>query len=94
MNLAAVLLDAGPVAAGIGLFAGIAFFLVLAAVAFAAFLMLRKTLKMAFRIAIVVVILLIAVAGGIAFFAIGIASSSGGHRPPAPNARPRASQPK
>ena len=45
-----LLLDVGPVGTGIGLFAAVAFFLVCAVVAFAAFLLLKKTLKMAFRV--------------------------------------------
>src|SRR5438876_1911416 len=62
-----LLLDVGPVGTGIGLFAAVAFFLVCAVVAFAAFLLLKKTLKMAFRVGIVIVLLVIAVVGGIAF---------------------------
>ena len=46
---------------------GIAFFLVFAAVAVIAFRLLKRTMKMAFRMAIVAVILLIAIVGGISF---------------------------
>ena len=45
---------------------GIAFFLVFAAVAFIAYKMLKKTVKMAVRMTIVVAILLIALVGSIA----------------------------
>lgn len=81
MNLQIQMLDVAPIGAGIGLFVGIAFFFVIAAVAVVTFLMLKKTVKMAFRMAIVGVILLIAIAGGIAFFALGIASSGSSPRP-------------
>ena len=87
MNLQIQMLDVAPIGAGIGLFVGIAFFFVIAAVAVVTFLMLKKTVKMAFRMAIVGVILLIAIAGGIAFFALGI-SSSGSSPRPTPN-RPK-----
>jgi uncharacterized membrane protein YphA (DoxX/SURF4 family) len=52
--------------------AGIAavFLLVFLAVAFIAFKMLKRSVKMAFRIAIVGVILVIAVAGSVALWAI------------------------
>jgi biotin transporter BioY len=47
-------------------FFGIAFFLVVAVVAFIAYKMLKKTVKMAVRMTIVVAILLIALIGSIA----------------------------
>lgn len=46
---------------------GIVFFLVLAAVAFFAYKMMKKTVKMAVRMTIVVAILLIALVGSVAF---------------------------
>jgi hypothetical protein len=46
------------------------FFLVVAAAAFIAFKMLKKSVKMAFRVAIVTIILVIAVAGSVALWAI------------------------
>ena len=63
----------------IGLIAATAFFLIAAAVAFIAFKMLKRTLKMAVRIVIVVLILGIAAAGSIALWAL----SSGGSSTPA-----------
>jgi hypothetical protein len=57
---------AGP--AGLGTAA--AFFLVIAAGAFIVFKLLKRSVKMAFRMAIVAIILVIAVAGSIALWAI------------------------
>lgn len=74
--------DVGPVGGGIGIFATVAFFLIFLAVAFIAFKMLKRTVKMAFRITIVAVILAIAVAGGIALWAVNTAKS------PRPQPRP------
>ena len=67
----AVFLDISPVAGGIGIFAAIAFLLVCLAVAFIAFKMLKKSVKMAFRMVIVAVILVIAVAGSLSFWWLG-----------------------
>lgn len=64
-----ILFDVPPVAGGIGVFAAIVFFLVVAAIAFVAFKMLKRSVKMAFRMAIVAVILVVAVAGSIALWA-------------------------
>ena len=84
-----IFLDAAPLGGGIGIFAGVAFFLVLGVVAFIAFKMLKKTVKMAFRMAIVAIILVIAVAGSVAFWWLG---SSRPARPTPP--RPGPAQPK
>jgi hypothetical protein len=55
--------------AGTGpLAAGLIFFAVFAGVAYIAFRLLRKTVKMAFRMAVVAAILLVAVAGSLAFW--------------------------
>jgi len=62
-----ILLDVSSVAGGVGVFAGIAFLLIFLGIAFVAFKLLRKSVKMAFRIGIVAVIVAIAVAGS-AFF--------------------------
>lgn len=86
------MLDIAPVGAGIGLVAGAIFFVVLAGLAVIAFVMLKKTLKMAFRIAIVGIILVIAIAGAIAFFALGL-GSGGGSGPRTPPNRTRPVQP-
>lgn len=94
MTSPALLFDMAPIGAGIGLIGGVAFFLVLAVIAFIAFLMLKKTLKMAFRIAIVGIILVIAIAGSIAIFVFGIGLDGGGGNRPGPPNRPKATQPK
>ena len=80
--------DIAPASGGIGIFAAVAFFLILAAVAFIAFKLLKKTVKMAFRMAIVAVILVIAVAGSVSFWWLG----SG--KPSRPEPRPRPVQTK
>lgn len=64
-----LLFDVAPVPGGLGIFAAVAFFFVFAAVAFIAYKMLRRTVKMAFRMTVVAVILAIAVAGSIALWA-------------------------
>lgn len=81
--------DMMPIAAGVGAIAAIGFFLVCVAIAFTAFLLLRKTLKMAFRIGIVVVILAIAVCGAVALLWLGVAASSSSHPQRPVNVRQR-----
>ena len=54
----------------IGIAAAAIFFLVFLAVAFIAFKMLKKSVKMAFRVVIVTVILAVAIAGSIALWAM------------------------
>ncbi|MEP6901661.1 MAG: hypothetical protein ABJA66_07915 [Actinomycetota bacterium] len=80
MILTTLLFDVAPVG-GIGVFLGIAFFFIFAAIAFVAYKMLRKTVKMAVRMAVVIVILAIAFIGSIAFLWFG---SGGGNRPVRP----------
>ena len=63
----------------IGIIAAVVFFLIFAGVAYIAFRLLKKTVKMAFRMAIVAVILLIAVAGSVSFWWLGNSGKSG-HR--------------
>lgn len=70
-----IFLDVAPLGGGIGIFAGVAFFLIFLAVAFIAFKMLKRTVKMAFRLVIVTVILAIAVAGSVALWALGTGNS-------------------
>lgn len=60
-----LLSDAGGT---VGIVAGIAFFLVVAALAAVAFFIVKRTVKMAIRMAIVGAILLIAIVGGISFW--------------------------
>lgn len=80
-----LLFDLAPSVGGtVGVFAAAVFFLIFAAVAFVAFKMLKKTVKMAFRMAIVAVILLVAVAGSVALWAFAGGGSSERPRPTRP----------
>jgi hypothetical protein len=73
MILTTLLFDVAPLG-GIGVFLGIAFFFIFVAVAFVAYKLLKKTVKMAVRITIVVVILLIALVGSIALLLFAMPS--------------------
>lgn len=84
MTFVTSLFDLAPIGGGLGIFAAIAFFLVLLAVAFIAYKLLKKTVKMAFRMVIVAVILAIAVAGSVALWAFG----TGNPARPQPHPRP------
>ena len=75
-------LDAAPVAGGIAVVAAVAFLFVFLAIAFFVFKMLKKSVKMAFRILIVGAILIIAVSGSIFLFALG------SKKPVRPTSRP------
>lgn len=77
-------LDVAPIAGGVGVIAAVVFFFVLLAVAFVAFKMLKKTVKMAFRMVIVAVILAVAIAGSIALWAFSGSGSSERPRPTRP----------
>jgi hypothetical protein len=77
-----VLLDVAPVAAGAGIAAGVGFLLVFLGIAFFAFRLLKRTVKMAVRMTIVAVIIAIAIAGSAYFFL------SGSSKPPRPTPRP------
>lgn len=52
----------------IGLAVGVGFFLIFAAAAYIAFRVMRRTMKIAIRMAVVGILLLVAVVGGIAIF--------------------------
>jgi hypothetical protein len=78
-----LMFDVSPVAGGIGAAVGIGFFLVLAAVAFIAFKMLKRTVKMAVRMVIVGIILVVALVGGIALLMFSGGGSGPGKTPPA-----------
>ncbi len=52
----------------LGIVAAVLFFLVFAAVAYIVFRLLKKTVKMAFRMTIVAVILVIAIVGSLSFW--------------------------
>ena len=86
MSIANFMLDIGPPGGAVGAAAAIVFFLILVAVAFVAFKLLKKTVGMAIRVLVVLVVLAIAVGGTAAWFFMG----SGGAKPP----RPRPTQPK
>lgn len=73
--------DANLIGGGVGIFLAVAFFLILSAVAFIAFKMLKKSVKMAVRMVIVVIILAIAVTGTIGLW---YASSRPSPKPPLP----------
>lgn len=68
MNIPVLLFDVSPISAGIGIAGALVFFFAIAVVAFIAFKMLKRSVKMAFRIAIVAVLLVIALVGSISFF--------------------------
>jgi hypothetical protein len=77
-----ILFDISPISGGAGIGIGLAviFFLICAAAAFIAFKMLKRTVKMAIRMAIVSIILLVAIIGGVSLLYFG--SSSGGSKTP------------
>jgi hypothetical protein len=81
------LLDIAPVGGGTALLAAGVFFVALAVGAFIVFRLLKKTVKMAFRMAIVAVILLIAVIGSISFWWLGTSRPTRSERPH--NSQPR-----
>ena len=54
-----------------GMVAAAAFFVVFVAISYIVFRLLKKTVKMAFRMAIVAAILMIAIAGSISFWWLG-----------------------
>jgi hypothetical protein len=81
-----MLLDIAPAAGAVGIAAGVGFFLVCVAVAYIAFRLLRKTMKMAFRLAVVAVILFVAAAGSMSIFWFSKSKS--------PRPRPTATHPR
>lgn len=88
MILTALLFDVAPIGGGgIAAIFGIAFFFVLAAVAFIAYRMMKKTVKMAVRMTIVVAILLIALVGSVALLLFSSGSSKRVTRPTPTNQR-------
>jgi hypothetical protein len=86
MIFPALLIDIAPIDSGPGIIAAVAFFLVFAAVAYVAFRMLKRTVKMAVRMTIVALILLIAALGTI-FIWYGSGSRGRPVRPPANRTR-------
>ena len=89
MISAQLLFDVAPIGGGIGAIVGIAFFLVLAAIAFIAYKMLRKTVKMAVRMAVVVAILAIAFVGSIALLWFSSTTVKRTERPTPTTQKPR-----
>lgn len=77
-----LLFDIGPPGGSIGIGIMIAGFFVLAAIAYVVFRLLRKTVRIAFRLAIVAAILIIGLIGAMMFFYLG--SGSGTPVRPAP----------
>jgi hypothetical protein len=61
----AFLLDISPELGAAGIVAVLGFFLIFVAIAYIAFRMMRKTVRMAFRMAVVAVILLVALIGSV-----------------------------
>jgi EamA domain-containing membrane protein RarD len=76
-----LIFDVAPVGGGISALLGLAFFFIFAAIAFVAYKMLKKTVKMAVRMAVVIAILAIAFVGSIALLWFG---SGAGNRPVRP----------
>ena len=66
-----ILLDISPLAGGLAILAGVAFLLIFLAIAFVVFKLLKKSVKMAFRVTIVGIIVAIAVAGSAFFLMLG-----------------------
>jgi phosphoglycerol transferase MdoB-like AlkP superfamily enzyme len=71
----------------VGIITSVVFFLIFVAAAYIVFRLLRKTVKMAFRLTIVAVILLIAIVGSVSFYWLG-------HSKPTRAERPRPTQSK
>lgn len=81
-----ILLDMNPAGGGVGIFAAVAVLFLCLAAAFIAFKLLKRTVKMAFRVVIVAIILAVGLAGSAFFFALGTA------KPVRPTPRPTPSR--
>jgi len=68
MSVLTLLLQTAPSGSTIGIVVGAAFFLLFLGVAFVAYKALKKTVKMAFRMTVVAIILIIAVAGSVSLW--------------------------
>ncbi len=86
MSFLTFLFDVAPSGSIIGAAVAVAFLLVFLGVAFIAYKVLKKTVKMAFRLAVVGVILVIAIAGSVSLWYF---SSGGSPRPRPPVERQR-----
>ena len=83
-----LLLDvATPGLGTVGIAAGVVVLLLFAAAAFLAFKLLKRSLKMAMRLAVVGIILAIGIAGCVFFFAISAPKYNGPARRPPPTNR-------
>jgi hypothetical protein len=71
-----LLFDVTPELGAVGITAVVGFFLVFAAVADIAFRLLKRTVRMALRMAIVAVILLVALAGSVLIYWKGTSSTT------------------
>lgn len=76
-----LLFDVTPELGAVGITAVVGFFLVFAAVAYIAFRLLKRTVRMALRMAIVAVILVVALAGSILIYWKGTSSTTPHPRP-------------
>jgi tetrahydromethanopterin S-methyltransferase subunit D len=76
-----LLFDVGVPGGTTTLVAGVGLFFILAAAAYVMFRILRKTVKMAFRMAMVVTVLFTFVVGGIALYWFGTGTASKPARP-------------
>ncbi len=85
MSFLALFLDVAPTGGTIGVIVAVSFLLVFLGVAFVAFKALKKTVKMAFRMAIVSLILVIAIIGS---FSLWYFSGGGSPKLKPPVSRP------
>lgn len=76
-----LLFDIGVPGGTTGLVAAFGFLFILVAVAYIVFRLLRKTVKMAFRMAVVATVLFTFAVGGVALYWFGVGSSSKPARP-------------
>lgn len=86
MIFVALLLEAAPAESGVGIIAAVGFFLIVAVVAYVTFRILKRTVKLAMRMMIVAIILLIAAAGTV-FIWWGSGNSGRPSRPSANRGR-------
>ncbi|MEQ1765734.1 MAG: hypothetical protein ABL984_21585, partial [Pyrinomonadaceae bacterium] len=76
-----LLFDVGVPGGTTTIVAGIGLFLILAAAAYVMFRIMRKTVKMAFRMAMVVTVIFTFVVGGVALYWFGTGTTSNPSRP-------------
>lgn len=88
MNFLSLFLDVPPVGGGIAVFAVVALVFIAIAAAFFSYVMLRKTVKMAIRMIIVGIILIVALVGSVAFLWFGSGDSPRPRSTPATRTQP------